>query len=120
MPDNSRTALRAPSQPATQRSEHVPARAVGQLERCRDAVGLLLEAHQLGVPLHGQAELAQLVAHDAFVVVLAEDEDERIGRDAFPASPRGTRAIRRPCAQMLAPVPRLPSSSARSTMPSCA
>ena len=62
----------------------------------------------------------KLVAHDPLVVVLAEDEDERIGRDAFPASPSGTRAILRPCAQMLAPVPRLPSSSARSTMPSLA
>ena len=121
MPFSSRTALRAPSQPATHAAVTSARRSVGLLERRDDLVGLLLEADQLGVPLHRQAPVAQPVAHDPFVVVLAEDEDERIGRHGLlPASPSGTRAILRPCAQRFAPVPRLPSSSARSTMPSFA
>ena len=60
------------------------AAAIRQLERCGDPVGLLLEADQLGVPLDRQAEIAQLVAHDPLVVVLAEDEDVRIGRHEPP------------------------------------
>ena len=41
-------------------------------------VGLLFEADELGVPVHVAAVSAQLVAEQAFVVVLAEDHQERI------------------------------------------
>ena len=69
--------------------DELAARAVGVRERGRDAVGLLLEGDQLRAPLHGLAECAQLVAHDALVVVLAEDQDERIGRDGSPGLAQG-------------------------------
>ena len=39
---------------------------------------------ELGVPLHRHAEVAEPIAHDALVVVLAEDEDVRIRRDVLP------------------------------------
>src|SRR5215470_9232876 len=56
-----------------------PSAAVRLLERYRDAVGLLVEADQLGIPLHLHLERVQLLTHDALVVVLAEDENVRIG-----------------------------------------
>ena len=121
MPFSSRTALRAPSHPATHAAVIFRLVPSGCLSVAVTLTGFLLEADQLGVPLHRHAQVAKLVAHDPFVVVLAEDQDEGIGRHvAARLRPAGTRAIFRPCAQMLAPVPRLPSSSARSTMPSLA
>ncbi len=59
-------------------------RSVGHLQRRGDAIGALLERDQLGVPLHGAAERAQALAHDALVVVLAEDQDVRIRCDLAP------------------------------------
>src|SRR5215472_7082917 len=56
-----------------------PSAAVRLLERYRDAVGLLLEADQFGIPLHLHPERVQLLAHDALVVVLAKDKNIRIG-----------------------------------------
>ena len=47
-------------------------------------VGLLFEADQLGVPLHGHAPVAELVAHDSFVVVLAQHQDEGKRAHALP------------------------------------
>ena len=43
-----------------------------------DVAGLLLERDQLSVPLHVHAVATQAFAHDELVVVLAEDENERI------------------------------------------
>jgi hypothetical protein len=68
--------------------------AVGAPQRRRDLVGLLCEADELGVPLHRYAQLAQLVAHNPFVVVLAEDEDERVG--GFVSSGFAQRDVRHP------------------------
>ena len=53
--------------------------AVRLLQRCADPARVLLETGELGIPLDGQAPFGQLVAHDPLVVVLAKDEDERIG-----------------------------------------
>jgi hypothetical protein len=47
------------------------------LDGRRDAVRLLLERHQLRVPSHGDVPLPQVLAHDAFVVVLTEHQDVR-------------------------------------------
>ena len=44
----------------------------------------LCKADQFGVPLHGRVPVAQPLAHDALVVVLAEDQDVWIGRRAAP------------------------------------
>ena len=120
MPLSSRTALCAPSQPATQAASILRVVPSGCFSVAATLVGVLLEADELGVPLHRRCRVAQLLAHDAFVVVLAEDQDVRIGRDVAPGvAQRHARhlAALRP---EFAPVPRLPSSSARSTMPSCA
>ena len=68
---------------------HLPGRAVHLLERRGDMAGLLLQRDQLGIPLNRDAPIAKLVAHDPFVVVLTEDENERIGRDALPALIQG-------------------------------
>ena len=59
-----------------------PAAAVGLLERGGDVIVALLETGKLGVPLHRHPELAQSLAHDELVVVLAEHEDVRIRRHA--------------------------------------
>ena len=56
------------------------AAAVRQLQRRGDAVGVLRDAGQLGVPLDRPAERAQPLAHDPLIVVLAEDQDVGIGR----------------------------------------
>src|SRR5262245_31235854 len=44
-------------------------------------VSMLREVDEFGVPLDADAERIELLAHDELVVVLAEDEDERVGRD---------------------------------------
>ena len=80
MPFSSRTLLRAPSQPPTQAARIVWVAPSGELQLGCDPVGLLCDADQFGVPLDRQAKLAQPVAHDALVVVLAEDQDVGIGR----------------------------------------
>src|SRR6266508_2237518 len=51
--------------------------------------GFLLEAEELGIPLHRYAPVTKLVAHDPFVVVLAEDQNERIRRHALPGFAEG-------------------------------
>ena len=58
---------------------------------------------------HGTAtrQSSKPLAHEAFVVVLAEEESVRIGGGAGPASPRGTCAMWSPRSQKLAPVPSL-------------
>ena len=78
MPFNSRTALRAPSQPATQAAVHVCVVRSACLSVTRDAIGCLLEGDELGVPLHRHVPVAQLLPHDPFVIVLAENEDIRV------------------------------------------
>src|SRR5262245_31988779 len=55
-------------------------RAVRHFHGCVDTIGALLEREQLGVPLHMDARLAQLVAEDMFVVVLTEHVNERKAR----------------------------------------
>ncbi len=84
MPLSSRTALCATVASADPCGADLPVAAVGQLERCRDAVRLLLQADQLGVPLDRYAQVTKLFPHDHFVVVLAENEDVGIGRRVPP------------------------------------
>ena len=55
-------------------------RPVGALEPHRDRLGRPRQAHELGVPAHRRPLLAQALAHEALVVVLAEDEDVRVRR----------------------------------------
>src|SRR6266404_5635015 len=56
--------------------------------------GFLLEAEELGIPLYRHAPVTELVAHDPFVVVLAEDENERIRRHVLPGfAERDTRHL---------------------------
>ena len=107
--------------------EDLAGRTVGQLERCRDPVRLLLEADQLGVPLHRHAQVAKLVAHDPFVVVLAEDENERIGSQRLarlhpgeraPSSAPAPRCLRR-CRACRAPAPDRRCRASRRS-PACA
>ncbi len=52
-------------------------RTVGSLQRNVDAVGPLSELDELGVPLHVDAVLMELGAHDSLVVVLPQREHER-------------------------------------------
>src|SRR5439155_25242493 len=59
-------------------------RSIRALERDRDVAGLLFEADELRVPLDRHAPVGKPVAHDSFVVVLAEDENVRI-RSHAPA-----------------------------------
>ena len=77
MPLISRTALCAPSHPATHAavmSAVVPSGCLSVADGC--AV-VLREADELGVPLHRDARLAQGVAQEPLVVVLAQDQDVR-------------------------------------------
>ena len=83
MPLSSRTALREPSQPATQAAVIVRDGAVGLSELRLDVIGLLLECGELGVPSDRHAELSEFRPHDALVVVLAEHQDERIGAEVL-------------------------------------
>ena len=48
---------------------------VGLLEHRGDGVGLLRESDEFGAPLDGRSQFAKVVAHQAFVVVLSEDEE---------------------------------------------
>ena len=50
--------------------------------------GVLLETDELGVPLHRHAKVTKPLAHDPFVVVLAEDENVGIGREASAGQPQ--------------------------------
>src|SRR2546429_1610668 len=72
-------------------------RTVQVLERCRHVVGVLREAHQLGVPLYGEAAGAQRVSQQAFVVVLPQDQEVGIRADIPPDVPqrnaRGSPAV---------------------------
>src|SRR5213083_448238 len=58
--------------------------AIGLLERCDYATGFLGDAGELGVPLHRHAPVAQVVAHDPLVVVLAQHQDKGKRADALP------------------------------------
>ena len=58
--------------------------AVRVLERCRDVPGILRQADQLRVPLHGHAPVAEGVAQQPFVVVLAEDQEKGIRAQIAP------------------------------------
>src|SRR5437773_654065 len=51
--------------------------------------GFRLEAEELGIPLHRHAPVTKLVAHDPFVVILTEDENERIRSHALPRFAEG-------------------------------
>ena len=53
-------------------------RPIRGLERDGDVAGLLLEAHELGVPFDRHAPVGKPFAHEPFVVVLAEDQDVRV------------------------------------------
>src|SRR5439155_15347221 len=68
--------------------------AVGPLERCGYLTGFLAEAGELGVPLHRHAPVAEVLAHDPLVVVLAEHQDE--GKRAHALPDFAQRDARRP------------------------
>src|SRR5213083_1687212 len=58
--------------------------AIGFLERCAYVTGFLFDAGELGVPLHRHAPVAEMVAHDPLVVVLAQHQDEGEWAHALP------------------------------------
>src|SRR6266480_4302181 len=82
MPESSRTALCPPSQPATYAACDGGHSAVR--ERCGYVTGFLVDAGELGVPLHRKAPVAEMVAHDPLVVVLAQHQDKGKRTDALP------------------------------------
>ena len=51
--------------------------AVRGFEGGGDGINLLLELQQFGIPLHAYTLIEQVFAHDAFVVILAEDQHVR-------------------------------------------
>ena len=55
--------------------------------RCDDVIRFLREPHQLRVPLHGQTPVAQRFTEQPFVVVLSQDQNERIGAQLAPDVP---------------------------------
>ena len=93
---SSRTALCAPSHPATQAAVISRVAPSGCLSVAVTLSARLLEGDELGVPLHRQSPVAELVAHDPLVVVLTQDENERIRSD----EPAGVaeRDVRHPAA----------------------
>ena len=81
MPLRLRTALCAPSHPATHGRRDFPEGAVRFPKPGDDAIRLLREAHELRVPLDGQVPAAQDLTEQALVVVLPEDEEVGIGAE---------------------------------------
>ena len=69
---------------ADPRGADLAGRAIRLLERSRDLARFLLEPDQLGIPLHRHAPVTESVAHNPFVVVLAEDQNERIRSHGSP------------------------------------
>ena len=69
--------------PGDESSGHCAAAAFGLRQRRDDTVGILREVDKFGIPFHGDAKLIEFFTHDPFVVVLAENEDERVGTDGF-------------------------------------
>ncbi len=53
--------------------------AVLAFQRRIDALAVLLQVDKLGVPFDSAAEVSELLAHDALIVVLAEHQDEGKG-----------------------------------------
>ncbi len=61
----------APGQPG---DPDLAFRTVRAVERRRHVIGVLREADQLGVPLHGEALVSKRLAQQTFVVVLPQDQ----------------------------------------------
>lgn len=59
------------------------------LERRGNVRRFLREARELGIPPDGRAPVAEPVAHDPLVVVLAENENERVWTQRSPGLAQG-------------------------------
>ena len=66
------------------RDRHLLDRAVRLLERRLDVTGILCEADELRAPIHRHALLTEDVAQQAFVVVLAQDQEKGIRAEITP------------------------------------
>ncbi len=96
----------------------LPHRAVREFELRGYARGSLRQVDQLGVPFHADAPAAEGLSEQPLVVVLAEDQEKGIRAQIAPDVAEGDACCARfPPAQRFAPVARLPSSSALSTIP---
>ena len=71
------------------RGGNLAERSVRVLQRGRHRGVVLRQADQLGVPLHLQVPLGQVLAQDPFVVVLSENEEIGIGAHIAPDVAQG-------------------------------